>query len=132
MWNGCFKRVQELIDHGLELIVALDRVDQQHELVAADPREHVGFANVSRDPRRDLDQQRVADGMTVVVVDVLEIVEVDERQREAAVFALALENVLDMLADERAFRQAGQLVEIGAPRQLAFDPLAVGDVERGR
>src|SRR4029078_6586712 len=96
------ERLQELIDHGLEPIVALDRVDQQHELVAADARDHVRFANVSRNPRRPLDQQRVADGMTVIVVDVLEIVDVDERQREAAVFALALENLLDMLADERA------------------------------
>ena len=62
--------------------VALDRIDEQHEFVAADAREHVGLAHELRDAARDLHEQRVADGVIVVVVDVLEIVEIDERQRE--------------------------------------------------
>ena len=37
--------------------------------------------------------------MTVIVVDVLEIVEIDECQREAARLRRALEDVLDVLLD---------------------------------
>ena len=121
-----------MIDQRLHLVVALDRIDQQDEFVAADPRQHVGLADAPADALGDLDQQRVADGMAVVVVDVLEVVEVDERQREAAVFSLALEHVFHVLLDQRALRQSGQFVEIGASRQLVFGLLALGDVERSR
>ena len=37
-----------------DLSSLVDRVDQQHELVAADAREHVRFAQAVGDPRRDL------------------------------------------------------------------------------
>ena len=110
--------VEQLIDGGLQLVGAADRLDQQHELVAADPRQHIGLADAACDPRGDLDQQRVAHGMAVVVVDVLEIVEIDERHREAAVAAFAREQAFDMLLDERAFRESSELVAIGALPQF--------------
>ena len=77
-------------------------------------------------------QQRVADRVAVVVVDVLEIVEVDEGDREAPRALVAADRLLDALLDQGAVGQAGQVVEIGAPRQLVLDALAVADVERAR
>ena len=77
-----FQRGLDVFRH---LAPALDRREQQQEFVAADPRQHVGFAQIQPDPLGDLDQQRVADGVAVIVVDVLEIVDVEKRQREPAV-----------------------------------------------
>ena len=57
------QRVQQMIDQRLHLVVAFDRLDQQDEFIAADPRQHVGLADPRADALRHLDQQRVADGM---------------------------------------------------------------------
>ena len=65
-----------------DLLLALDRIEQQQEFVAADPRQHVGFAQIEPEPLGDLDQQRIAGGVAVIVVDVLEIVDVEKGQRE--------------------------------------------------
>ena len=71
--------------------LVLDRIEQQQEFVAADPRQDVGFAQVQPEPLGHLDQQRVADRVAVIVVDVLEIVDVEKRQREMALSAVALQ-----------------------------------------
>ena len=74
--------LQREVDVFGDLLLALDRIEQQQKFVAADPRQHVGLAQIEPEPLGNLDQQRVADRMAVIVVDVLEIVDVEERQRE--------------------------------------------------
>ncbi len=64
------------------LLLALDRRQQQQEFVAGDARQHVGVAQLAPEALGELDQQLVADGMAVIVVDVLEIVDVEEGERE--------------------------------------------------
>ena len=61
MWNGCFNFSSRPLDHCLDVVVAIDRIDQQDEFVAADAREHVGLADERGDALRDLHQQRIAD-----------------------------------------------------------------------
>ena len=68
-----------------DLGLALDRIEQQHEFVAADPRQDVGFAQIHPQPLGHLDQQGVADRVAIIVVDVLEIIDVEKCQREMAV-----------------------------------------------
>ena len=65
-----------------DFLLALDRREQQQEFVAGDARQHVGVAQVAPEPLRQLDQQRIADGVAVIVVDVLEIVDVEKGERE--------------------------------------------------
>ncbi len=121
---------QQALDEVLDVLVAFDRVDQQDELVAADAREHVGLANERGDALRDLDEQRVADGVTVVVVDVLEIVEIDECQRKALAVALGSQDVPDVLLDHGAVGEAGQVIGIGPAREIGFELFAFRNVER--
>ena len=119
---------QDLRHDRPDLLAVLDRIEQQQELVAADARQHVAAAQPLGDALGDLQEQRVADGVAVVVVDVLEIVQVDEGERKP-VLRLA-QNEVDALADENAVRQAGQIVEVDAPQQRVLDLPALGDVER--
>ena len=100
-------------------LLALDRVEQQHELVAADPRQHVGVAQVQPEPLGHLHQQRVADRVAVIVVDVLEIVDVEKGQREAALAVVVLQQVVDAMLDHAPRRQIGELVIIGRAEQLS-------------
>ena len=69
-----------------------------------------------RNPLRNLHQQRVADRMRVVIVDVLEIVDVDEGERKARHRPVVGEKLLDVFLNRGAVRQRGKIVEIGALR----------------
>ncbi len=124
--------LQEAVERGREFDFAYDRIEQQQEFVAADPRQHIGGAQFRLQPLGELDQQGIAGGMAVIIVDVLEIVDVEEHQREAAGGAVVRQDVVDPGFDHRPFRHAGQFVEIGAARQLFLGGLVPGEVDRGR
>ena len=107
---------------GDELRAAVERgaVDQHDELVAAHPADRVGLAQRARQPGRDCDEQPVAGVVAERVVDVLEVVEVDEQRGAGrAVAAVAGEQLLDAVHDQRAVRQAGQRVVQRLMAQLA-------------
>ena len=57
----------------------VDVLEQDRELVAAEPGGGVGRADAYRDALSDLEQNPVADGVTEAVVDGLEVVEIDEQ-----------------------------------------------------
>ena len=78
------------------------------------------------------DQQRVADRVSVIVVDVLEIVDVEKRQRETALSVVVLQETVDAMLDHAPRRQAGQLVVIGGTEQVILERLLFGDVGRAR
>ena len=63
-------------------------VDDDRELVAAQARDDVGLAHAFLDARRDRPQHRVARGVAVRVVHLLEVVEVDVEQRDPRAMAL--------------------------------------------
>ena len=131
MKNGAFSRSSVEADVFGHLGFALDRRQQQQEFVAADPRQHVGFAQVQRDPPGHFDQQRVADGVAVIVVDMLEVVDVEEGQREAEL-RLALQDAAGAMLDHPPRRQAGQFVIIGRAEQMVLDRLLRADIGRTR
>ena len=124
--------LQHEMDVFRDLLLALDRIEQQQEFVAADPRQHVGFAQVQPEPLGHLDQQRVADRVAVIVVDVLEIVDVEKGQREMACGVVALQQAVDAMFDHPPGRQAGQFVIIGRTEQLILERLLLGDVGGAR
>ena len=127
-----FELLQQAVDELGKILVAGKRVHDQQKLVAADAAENIGRADIGGDPLRHLHQQRVADRVRIVVVDVLEIVDVEKRQGEPRRRLRAGQQLLDMLLDQGAVRQSGQVVEIGAPRQLDLGLLALGVIDRGR
>ena len=80
---------------------------------------------------RHLHQQRIADRVAVIVVDVLEIVDVEEGEREACVSlanGLPLQQLVDAMLDHPPRRQAGQFVIIGRAEQRVLEGLLLGDV----
>ena len=123
---------QDMIDENMELIVAFDRIDEQQEFVAADAPEHVAVAQTTSDSLGELHDQRVADGVAVVVIDVLEVVDIDECQRKPRNTLVALKSLFDASLDQAAVRQARQFVEMGMTRQFTLELLAFGDIERTR
>ena len=86
----------------------------------------------SPEPLGHLHQQRVADRVSVIVVDVLEIVDVEKRQRETALSVVVLQQAVDAMLDHAPRRQAGQLVVIGGAEQVILERLLFGDVGRAR
>src|SRR6202021_3241939 len=124
--------LQQAVDEFGEILVAGKRMHDQQKFIAADAAENIGGADIRRDALRHLHQQRVADGVRIVVVDVLEIVDVEKRQRKPRRRLRAGQQLLDVFLDQGAVRQSGQVVEIGASRQLDLGLLAFGVVDRGR
>ncbi len=61
----------------------------------------------------------------------LEIVDVEEGQREMALRAVAVQKAVDPMLDHPPCRQAGQLVVIGGAEQLVLERLLFCDIGRG-
>ena len=100
------------------------------EFVAAEPRHQLVAARHRAQPLRDLDQQLVAGGMAVNVVDRLEAVEVDAQHRERLVHARPPCSTLagEMIGEDRAVGQAGQRIVIGEMGDPRGGFLALADV----
>ena len=83
-------------------------LEQDRELVAAQPGRGVGGAQRLLQPLADLVQQLVAGGVAERVVDGLEVVEVHEQHGDRLVVALlALDRVRDAVPEQRAVREVG-------------------------
>ncbi len=96
------------------------------ELVAAEPGQHVGFAQQRFQARRHFDQQRVAGGMAERIVDLLEAIEVEQQDGERLLqAAVARGGFLDLLNERRAIGKSGQRVMVRQKRDalLRFLPL---------
>ena len=90
------------------------------------------FAQIQPEPLCDLYQKRIPDRVAVIVVDVLEIVDVEKRERELALRSVALQKAVGATFNHAPRRQVGQLVIISRPEQLIFDGLLLADVSRAR
>ena len=60
-------------------------VKKQQELIAADTREQISGTELGAKALGNLRQQSVSCSVTVVIVDMLEVIYVEERQREGGV-----------------------------------------------
>ena len=118
---------------GVPAFLECGGAQQQHELVATEPRHrvrpHRGAAQRAAQALAELDEQAVARGVAEAVVDRLEVVEIEIAHGEQTAFALAGgHRVGQHLRHARAVRQPRQLVEMGLALQaLALQPL-LGDV----
>lgn len=104
-------------------------IDEDGELVAAAAADAVALAQAAAEQRRQGDQDAVAGGVAIAIVDRLEVVEVDDHPDGAMGGAAALE--LDVLAG--SLHQGGamqqprqtvlveQVVQVAAPLEAALD-----------
>ena len=82
MRKGSLSRCRRLFDENREVVAFANWIQDQQEFVAADSGKGIRWADVTSDSLRNFDKKRIPDGVRVVVVDVLEIVDIDECQRE--------------------------------------------------
>ena len=100
------------------------------EFVAADARQERALCR-NLQPLRGLAQRRVAHRMPEQVVDLLEAVEIDAENREAAAaFPGRVEHLRKMAIQRGAVRQIRQRIMPGQMQDPLFRALAIGHVER--
>ena len=96
-------------------------LDEHGELVAAEPGQRVRGPQHRPEPLGDLHQQVIAGRVPEGVVDTLEVVQVAEQHREAAlVDRVQVERVLDPIGEQPTVGQAGELIVKGLLLQLFF------------
>src|SRR5205814_3729793 len=102
-------------------------VQEDRELVAAEPRQDVPLPQARLEAARRRDQQLVADHVAEAVVDDLEAVEIEIQHREAAAdprTARFVEMPAEALDEDGAIAQAGQGIdEADAAQPLLRDRL---------
>ena len=127
------QRHRERLEHALGrvggLLNVVDVLEQEGELVAAEARGGVARAHARCKPLRDLGEHLVAGRVPEAVVDRLEVVEVEEHDRDAAVLAaIARDRVAHALREQCAVGEPGDRVVEGLVRELLLEGLALAHV----
>ena len=106
--------------------------DDHRELVTTHAGHSVNLTQAVLNAPGSFGQQQVAPVMAQGVIDFLEVVQVDEQQRQLqAVTATFFEFLRQPLLHHAPVRQAGQGIKMGLLPDLGFSPLALGDVGVG-
>ena len=115
--DGFLKLLRDAIEHrGI-----IEILDDDHELVASQPRQQVGFAQGLRQRGGDALEQLVADAMPQSIVDVLETVEIDEHHADPSAAALGLcDRLGEPLLQQQSVRQSRQRVACRQILQALF------------
>ncbi len=127
------ERPVEGLDQGarqaLDLADGGDALEQHRELIAAEARHGVGGARGLDDALRHRLQQAVAGVVAERVVDVLEVVQIEEHDRDRALAALRERQcVLHAVAEQVAVGEQRQRIVEGQLAQLLLERLALADV----
>jgi hypothetical protein len=112
----------QVAHHRLQ-IGAIHTRQQQHELLTTVTEQLVGLAGVLVDQRHQVGQHLVANAVTILVVDFLEVVDVQQRQRIGQAGPLGVRRRhLQLLVHGAAVLHAGQRVH---RRQVLQPPALV-------
>ena len=115
--------------HDLGPLGGTERIDDEDELVAAQPGEELAVAHDAQELGRHVADQLVADVVAEGVVDRLEPVEVEESTASGVVAGLQPD--LELLQEAHAVGQPGQVVVPGPPGLDVGGVDPVGHVEVG-
>ena len=109
--------------------LARDVLAEDHELIAAQPCDGVACPEAVHEPARHLEQELVSGVVAEGVVDELEVVEIHEQHRSAAVDALGpFEPVVQALAQQGSVGQAGERIVQGLVTDVLLGALALDRV----
>lgn len=118
--------VTDTLGRALRLLDPGDVLEQHRELVATEPRDRVARAGAGAQALGDGDQQLIACRVAEGVVHPLEVVQVEEQHRDAALPPQG-QGVPDTVAEQDAVGQVGQRVMEGAVVQLVLPDAQLGD-----
>jgi hypothetical protein len=108
----------------------IDLLADRDELIAAVPGDRVAGADRAAQPPGNLDEHRIADDVTVAIVDRLELVEVDEQDRSGArVPGRVGDRVAQAIVQQRPVGEARERVMDGVVARLL---LTAQSLKRGR
>jgi len=93
-------------------------------------RDRIAGPQAVAETPRGLDEQLVAGRVPELVVDLLEVIEIDEKQRKLVVEPppTAAQGAFQAFVQERAVGQAGERIVEGAVKEPALGLFALGDV----
>src|SRR5690606_25530088 len=111
---------QDALGHTRRITRVVDRIDDDRELVPAEPRNRVVLAQAVLQPARDRLQQLVSRGVAKRVIDKLETVQVEEQHRETVPRppAHVAQHALEPVHEQEPVRQAGQNIMEGTVNEL--------------
>ena len=102
--------------------VAAARLEQDGELVAAEPRRKLPGRTLPRSRSAKRDEELVSGGVAEVVVDRLEAVEVDEEHHRLGSFGrCTLERLVHAAVEQATVREAGERVVEGLVPELGLE-----------
>ena len=102
------------IGNALDYVIALDPVENDAEFVSSESRDHVTLAQTALNAFGKVFQQQVASLVPHRVVDQLQAIKVEQQQSKRAVLAGGrIEQLVDLLVEQSAIRQAGQGIDVG-------------------
>ena len=112
-----------------DLALGRQVLEQERELVPAEPSDGVHRTQQRAEPLSERGQQPVADGVAAGVVDLLEVVEVEEHDPQLGPGAPgALERDPEPIEEQGTVGQAGELVVEGLVREVRLRALALDRV----
>ena len=110
-------RIQFLLDfvHGGEIVLAsLHTLEQDHELIATQPRNRIGVAKAGGETFCHFGQHGVAHMVAVLIVDVLEVIQVHIQDAHLAAVAMGMaDRLLQPVIKQPPVGQSGQRIMRG-------------------
>ena len=123
------EHIEQLLGDYLGIVLIVDVLDQDRELVAAQPGGGVRGAKAPTESFRHGDEQLVACSVPEAVVHGLELVEVDEQHGHATRASFgAGERVVEAIREEGLVGEVGERVVERLVRQRDLQPDPLGDV----
>ena len=110
----------------LDDVVGVTAQKKDHELIATESNNDVRGAQAGPESGTDLSQNVIAGGMAERVVDLLEMVEIDEKEGDIAVLGVELSALTEYVIE-----QARQIAPVVEPGQLVGDGVAVTLLAQG-
>jgi len=123
------ERTSEALGKPFGVLIAFGPDLENHEFIAAEPRDHVAGPDDSLEPRGNFLEQLVTDRMAERVVDRLESVEIDQMDRDVVLALMHRgEHAVDALAELVPVGEARKVVVFGKMRDALLRTLAFGYV----
>ena len=111
------------------MALAADLGEDQRELIAAEPAQHIVVAQVDRQALGELAQQAVAGIVAQRIVHLLELVQIDQQQRAgAAGFGRFQQHTLELSQKEVTVGQLGDRIVVRELVQPALCLAALGEL----
>src|SRR5208282_4429309 len=126
---GLGERGTDLVGDGHRVLGPRDVVEEDREFVPSHPAGGIRVANRRAEAPRDLEEEVIPGVVSVMVVDRLETVQVDEEEGEAPLLPPGPgHGTLEPIEEQGAIGQGRQGIIVGEALEALLEPAPLGDV----